>query len=162
MAAKKRPNKISAADRAFNKQAREYQKKYDARKAAAKKAGAKKTYTFTDDEYRKFFKQEREGGIPKATIEKLKQRTEAEKQREYRIRKKWLDSQARAGTGPFAKKKTTAKKASTKKTAARRTSSSGSTNITMDDVRAYRAKVKAKNASAKKAKSMSQKQARRK
>lgn len=123
---------------------------------------AKKKHLFTEAEYHKIFRQEREGGIPKATIEKLKQQTQADKQRETRIRRKWLDSQARAGTGPFAKKKTTAKKASTKKTAARRTSSSGSTNITMDDVRAYRAKMKAKNASAKKAKSMSQKQARRK
>lgn len=154
MAAKKRSNKISAADRAFNKQAREYQKKYNARKAAAKKAGAKKTFTFTDDEYRKFFKQEREGGIPKATIEKLKQRTEAEKMRELAIRNQEY--------AKLAKKKASKKKATAKKTTARRTSSSGSTNITMDDVRAYRAKMKAKKTSAKKAKSMSQKQARRK
>jgi hypothetical protein len=159
MAAKKRPNKISAADRAFNKQAREYQKKYDARKAAAKKAGAKKTFTFTDDEYRKFFKQEREGGIPKATIEKLKQRTEAEKMRERAIRNQ---EYAKLAKKKASKKKAASKKAPAKKTTARRASSSGSTNITMDDVRAYRAKMKAKKASAKKAKSMSQKQARRK
>lgn len=123
---------------------------------------AKKKHLFTEAEYHKIFRQEREGGIPKATLEKLDRQTQAEKQRETRIRRKWLASQARAGTGPFAKKKTTAKKAPAKKTTARRASSSGSTNITMDDVRAYRAKMKAKKASAKKAKSMSQKQARRK
>ncbi len=125
---------------------------------------AKKKHLFTEAEYHKIFRQEREGGIPKATIEKLKQQTQAEKQRETRIRRKWLASQARAGTGPFAKKKTTAKKvasgagaaakkvakkaATRKKAANKKFYQTGSTNITMDDVRAYRAKMKKKKASA--------------
>ena len=144
--------------------------------AAKKKPAKKKTYTFTDDEYRKFFKQEREGGIPKATIEKLKQRTNAEKMRELAIRnqeyeklrakkkaskKKATAKKVASGAGAAAKK--VAKKAATRKKAASKKSyQTGSTNITMDDVRAYRAEMKKKKASAKKAKSMSQKKARKK